>query len=203
MGESVGNNIVLRQNETMDGLVERLYNSASLVYGIAPVAYWHEELDEKGRLTAIHFSDHMREMLGYKSEEEFPNELNAFVTFLHPDDVDLMLKNAIAAGTGKIDKYELDYRIRRADGNYMWCKATGELVKDCKGKTVGMYGAFIDITEVVELKEKQEQEKKTEEIIKGFTEEYDASFCGKISDNSYQVFTDVDAVAEKIEDMMS
>ena len=147
-------NITLRKNETMQDLVERLYESAVLVYGIAPVAYWYENLHENGRIKDIHFSNHMREKLGYKSTEDFPDDLDAFITFLHPDDVQPMLKNAIDAGTGKTDKYDLQYRIRRADGNYMWCHATGELVKDYKGTTVGMYGAFIDITEVVELREK-------------------------------------------------
>ena len=146
--------ITLKENETMQDLVDRLNESASLVYGIAPVAYWYENLYPNGRIKDIRFSDHMREKLGYRSAEEFPDDLNVFMTFLHPDDVQLMLKNAIDAGTGKTDKYELQYRIRRADGTYMWCKATGELVKDHRGTTVGMYGAFIDITEEVELREK-------------------------------------------------
>ena len=154
--------ITLKENESMQDLVDRLMESSSLVYGIAPVAYWYENLHENGRIKDIHFSNHMREKLGYKSVEDFPDELSAFVTFLHPDDVQMMLDNAIAAGTGKTDKYDLQYRIRRADGEYIWCHATGELVKDFNGTTVGMYGAFIDITEQVELREKALAEQKSE-----------------------------------------
>ena len=190
-------NIILKKGETMQDLVNRLYESANLVYDIAPVAYWYEDLNENGRLLDIHFSDHMREKLGYKSTEEFPDDLNAFVSFLHPDDVQLMLDNAIAAGTGKSDKFDCQYRIRKVDGSYMWCNATGELVKDFEGKTVGMYGAFIDITEEVELREKQEAARNTQKLIQGFTEEFDAAFYGRISDGTYQVLTNVDIVSLK------
>ena len=45
---------------------------------------------------------------------------------------------------------------------------------------------------------REQEERKTQEIIKGFTEEYDASFCGKISDNSYHVFSDKDVIEQQI-----
>ena len=190
--------ITLKENETMQNLVDRLTETASLVYGIAPVAYWYENLYENGRIKNIRFSDHMREKLGYKSTEDFPDDLEAFKTFLHPDDVQLMLDNAIAAGTGKTDKYDLQYRIRKADGDYMWCHATGELVKDHQGKTVGMYGAFIDVTQEVNLRERQESKRRTEEIIRGFTEEYDAAYCCRTSDDSYIVLKNVNSVDSRI-----
>ena len=194
--------ITLKKNETMMDLVIRLTESSSLVYDIAPVAYWYEDLYENGRIKNIRFSDHMREKLGYKSTEDFPDDLDAFKTFLHPDDVQLMLDNAIAAGTGKTDKYDLQYRIRKADGAYMWAHATGELVKDHTGKTVGMYGAFIDITEEVTLRDKQENERRTNELIRGFSEEYDAAYFGKISDNTYRVLTNVETVAQKTDHVL-
>ena len=194
--------ITLKENETMQDLVDRLMESSSLVYDIAPVAYWYEDLYENGRLKGIRFSDHLRGKLGYKSVEDFPDDLNAFVTFLHPDDVQPMLDNAIAAGTGKTDKYDLQYRIRRADGEYMWAHATGELVKDHQGKTVGMYGAFIDVTEEVKLRDRQENERRTKELIRGFSEEYDAAFFGNIRDNTYRILANVDAVAEKTDDIL-
>ena len=178
--------ITLKENETMQDLVDRLYESASLVYGIAPVAYWYENLHEDGRIKDIQFSDHMREKLGYKSTEDFPDDLKAFITFLHPDDVQPMLDNAIAAGTGKTDKYDLQYRIRKADGEYMWCHATGELVKDHKGTTVGMYGAFIDITEEVELREKT--------LVESLAEAYMSLYQVNLNSGYYTVLKKTDTV---------
>lgn len=140
---------ILEENETMRDLTERLEEAFALVHDIAPVAFWYENLYGDGRIKDIHFSARMREMLGYKSDAEFPDELNTLTRLIHPDDVNIMLENAIAAGTGKTDKYDVKYRIRTAAGEYMWCNATGCVVKDRAGKTVGMYGAFIDISSEV------------------------------------------------------
>ena len=195
--------ITLKKNETMQDLVDRLAESFQLVYGVAPIAYWYENLNEDGRIKDIHFSKRMREMLGYKTVEEFPDELNTLVTFTHPDDVQIMLQGAIDTGTGKTDKYDVQYRLRKADGSYLWCNATGELVKDSNGKTVGMYGAFLDITEEVELREKQENERRTKELIRGFSEAYDAALYGRISDDSYQVLASVDEMSLKLNHVTS
>ena len=186
--------ITLKEKETMQDLVSRLAESFELVYGIAPVAYWYENLDENGRIKDIHFSNRMRELLGYKSTEEFPDELSTLMTFTHPDDVQIMLQGAIDTGTGKSEKYDVQYRIRKADGDYLWCNATGELVKDSRGNTVGMYGAFIDVSEEVELREKQENERRTKELIRAFSEEYDAAFYGRISDDAFQILSNADTI---------
>ena len=141
--------ITLRENETMKDVVERLGFASEWVYEIAPIAYWYENLHENGRIKDIHFSRRMREMLGYKSVEEFPDELDTLMTFTHPEDIHAMLDDAIAAATGKIDKYDVRYRIRKADGSYMWCNATGQQVKDHNGVIIGMYGAFIDVSQEI------------------------------------------------------
>ena len=148
--------IRLKEHETMEDVVRQLGFASEWVYEIAPIAYWYENLHENGRIRDIHFSRRMREMLGYHSEEEFPDDLNTLMTFTHPDDIHLMLDDAIAAGTGKIDKYDVQYRIRTADGSYKWCNATGEQIRDHNGVIVGMYGAFIDISREIALKQEQE-----------------------------------------------
>ena len=148
--------IILKENETMQDVVEKLGFASEWVYEIAPIAYWYEELYPNGRIREIHFSRRMREMLGYKSTEEFPDALNTLMTFTHPDDVHLMLDDAILAGTGQIDKYDVQYRIRRADGSYAWCNATGQQVRSHEGVIIGMYGAFIDISAEIALREEQE-----------------------------------------------
>lgn len=112
---------------------------------VVPIAFWFEELYPNGRLKSIHYSDEMLRMLGYSRKSDFPDELDTIVNALHPDDRKRMLDAAIAAGTGKSDGYDIEYRIKKADGTYMWVNSTGKLIKDDKGAPVGMYGAFIDI----------------------------------------------------------
>ena len=189
--------ITLKENETMRDLAERLGGAFEMVYDIAPVAYWYELLHENGRIKEIHFSQRMRDMLGYRSAAEFPDELNTLMTFTHPDDVHIMRDGAIAAGTGEAEKYDVQYRIRRADGSYMWCNATGEQVRDHSGRIVGMYGAFIDITEEMELQKKQENESGLQELIRGFAKEYEVAFMVSLKDGMYRVIqekAEVDAL---------
>ena len=170
-------NIILKKNETMQNLVDRLAESFEMVSGVAPVAYWYENLNEDGRILDIHFSKRLRDMLGYSSEEDFPDELSTLMNYTHPDDVQTMLQGAIDAGTGKSDKYDVQYRVRRADGNYMWCNATGELVKDSEGRTIGMYGAFLDVSKEIERRfELGNQEIIGKYITDKLMEEYDALY---------------------------
>ena len=182
-------NYILKENETMEDVLKRLVDSFEWVHDVAPVAYWYEDLYENGRLKEIHFSKQIRDILGYESVEEFPDELDSLIKNIHPDDVQLMLDNAIAAGTGKTDRYDVRYRIRRADGEYMWVNATGEVIKNANGVTVGMYGAFIDISQEIALKQEQERKLHNEELVNSFAQNYEATFLGNLNDGSYSVIS--------------
>lgn len=129
----------------MNGLAER-ENAVNIVKEVIPAAFWFEELNENGRIRSIHYSDEMRVILGY-TYEQFPDTLDALLKVIHPDDRRIMLDAVIAAGTGKAPSYNVEYRILRADGRYMWANATGMLIKDENGVPEGMYGAFIDISD--------------------------------------------------------
>ena len=180
-------NYVLKENETMQDVLNRLVASFEWVHDVAPIAYWYEELYENGRLKDIYYSDQMREMLGYKTVEEFPDELNSLMTHIHPDDVQLMLDNAIAAGTGKIDRYNVEYRIRKANNEYIWVNATGQVIKNADGKTIGMYGAFIDISQEIALKQEQESRERSEALMKSFVNEYEVAFVIDVNTGAYRV----------------
>ncbi|MBO2517485.1 MAG: hypothetical protein CW338_09505 [Clostridiales bacterium] len=147
----------------MNGLTER-ERAVDIVKDVIPAAFWFEELYENGRIRSIHYSDEMRQMLGY-TREEFPDTLDALVKAIHPDDRRVMLDAAIAAGTGKAPAYNVEYRVLRADGMYMWANATGTLIRDERGVPEGMYGAFIDISD-------RKVKQRDMEIIDVLTSEY-------------------------------
>lgn len=181
--------IILKENERLDDVIARLQNSFEMVKDIAPVAYWYEHLNANGRAVDIHYSDRMREMLGYKTVEEFPDELNTIISFTHPDDVQIMLDGAIAAGTGKTDKYDVEYRIRMASGEYKWCNATGILVKDHKGVTVGMYGSFVDIDSKKNLEAQEALQKRRLALINKMAGK-DGVFIVNCANNTFRTIND-------------
>lgn len=74
---------------------------------------------------------------------------------VHPDDRDDandVWRDAVESGA----PYEVEYRLRRADGAYRWTLARGVPVKDDEGRIIRWFGTNTDIHEKRELIEKQE-----------------------------------------------
>jgi diguanylate cyclase (GGDEF)-like protein/PAS domain S-box-containing protein len=63
---------------------------------------------------------------------------------LHPDDLPASAaKWEYSLATG--DPYEIEYRLRRADGNYRWFLSRANPVRDEKGKIIKWFGTCTDI----------------------------------------------------------
>lgn len=70
---------------------------------------------------------------------------------VHPDDRQRVRECWMAAMEGR-SEYDLEYRLRRADGQYRWFKARATPVRD-DGRTVRWFGTCTDITDIVEARE--------------------------------------------------
>ena len=70
---------------------------------------------------------------------------------VHPDNRERVLERWIAA-VGGLEQYDLELRIRRADGQHRWFKARATPVRD-GGRTVRWFGTCTDITDIVEARE--------------------------------------------------
>ncbi|HEU5117441.1 MAG TPA: PAS domain-containing sensor histidine kinase, partial [Isosphaeraceae bacterium] len=71
---------------------------------------------------------------------------------IHPDDRDRTLTCWNAACTDQGD-YDLEYRIRRFDGEYHWFKTRGVPIRDEQGKILYWIGTCTDIEDVKRLEE--------------------------------------------------
>ena len=94
----------------------------------------------------VYYSPRWKEMLGYKNEE-LRNHPDTWKSHLHPDDltrVDRAVKGYIA---GIYDRYEIEFRLRHKDGQYVPILSRGSVVLDKKGKPIRFVGTHIDITE--------------------------------------------------------
>jgi PAS domain S-box-containing protein len=81
--------------------------------------------------------------------------LNWLNRVIHPDDRERTLACWQAACDGRAD-YDLEYRIRRYDGEYRWFKTRGVPLRDASGKIVYWFGTCTDI-EDIRSAEKREQ----------------------------------------------
>lgn len=75
--------------------------------------------------------------------------------FVHPDDREATgrHKRRILQDAG--GRYELEYRIRRRDGQVRWVMDRGQVIRDGAGKALRVVGVVLDITEKKEAEQRQ------------------------------------------------
>ncbi len=105
------------------------------------------------------WSDRLYEILGYK-----PGEVEARVSnwlkWMHPDDSNSVME-VLNKHFEKNLPYQVEFRVQKKGGDYIWVAIRGESVRDENGKPVRMAGSFSDITD----------RKRAEEKIKKLNEE--------------------------------
>ncbi|MDQ7097108.1 PAS domain-containing protein [Desulfosporosinus sp. PR] len=94
------------------------------------------------------WTDEFRHLLGFVSEEDFPNTLGSWSNRLHPEDQDWVL-NAFAAHltdhTGRTP-YDIHYRLKLKTNEYRWFHALGTTSRDENGVPLRVVGSLKDIT---------------------------------------------------------
>lgn len=85
-------------------------------------------------------------ILGYR-DDEIPNDIKAWSTYYHPDDVHLMNNAARAHMEGKTADYNIEYRMIHKDGSTRWIEVQGKILRDSEGNAVRFVGTNTDITE--------------------------------------------------------
>lgn len=86
-------------------------------------------------------------MLGYHDTLDFPNNLETWERGIHPRDLEEVSRTFQEAFQDKTNekKYDVEYRMRMADGTYQWFKDKGEVSRRADGTAFRMAGIFINI----------------------------------------------------------
>ena len=82
-------------------------------------------------------------MLGYHDTLDFPNNLETWERGIHPRDLEEVSRTFQDKTNEK--KYDVEYRMRMADGTYQWFKDKGEVSCRADGTAFRMAGIFINI----------------------------------------------------------
>ncbi|HEY0145549.1 MAG TPA: ATP-binding protein [Methylovirgula sp.] len=93
----------------------------------------------------VYWSDSMYDMLGMKPERAFLSfgEINALV---HPHDGDLAhVAEMLAASQAKAVDHS--FRMRHADGHWIWLRARAEIVREGPGEAAHLVGIAVDTSE--------------------------------------------------------
>ncbi|WP_374375061.1 PAS domain-containing sensor histidine kinase [Dongia sp.] len=67
--------------------------------------------------------------------------------FVHPDDLLRLLKAIGDLREQRVDRYDIDYRLRRPQGGEIWVRSMAEHRKDGQGRLIGAFGILQDISE--------------------------------------------------------
>ncbi len=138
------------------------------VRDLTRAARWTTRLDADGNIISAWASDELRQMLGYESEEEYPNTLECWRAHSHPDDLAGVREAFHAAATDKTGQTEFDhrYRMRKKDGSYMWARSAARFKRDSEGNPISTIGVFIDFTDSFVRQEKEQKLEKAEIALK-------------------------------------
>lgn len=109
----------------------------------------------------LYWSDRFKAMVGV-SDIDFVPTMNEFSDRLHPDDKE----KTLAALQSHIDNkipYEVEYQLRKNDGDYIWVHAEGQVLWDEKGVAIRVAGSVEDVTE--RKKAEAERERLIEKLV--------------------------------------
>jgi PAS domain S-box-containing protein len=100
-----------------------------------------------------------QQLLDYTGETR--EELRDWRPLMHPDDRErVMFQWTRSIQTG--NAYEIEHRIRRADGVYRWFQVRGRPLRDMEGHMVRWYNL---VTDIDELKKTDEKLRRSEECL--------------------------------------
>jgi len=115
------------------------------------------------------FNDKKITNMGF-SREELPDEIGFefFTNRLHPDDYERVMANMRSHLYKQSDIYEVEYRIKNKEGDYLWYYDRGKVTKrDEEGRPILVSGIVFDISKNKALEQKllEANEKLNEMVI--------------------------------------
>lgn len=96
--------------------------------------------------TMVNITGAVARVTGYRAEDLLQNRRTSYAAIISEADVP-SVEAAIAAATKARSNWDIDYRLRRADGQLQWVHETGGAVYDEQGKIAFLEGIVVDISD--------------------------------------------------------
>ena len=99
-------------------------------------------------------NDRYAALLGY-GPGELPTDEDVWATMIHPDDEPVLTAMTAMALDGTRDFFEVELRMRRKDGGYIWLQNRGTVTdRDASGYPLRAIGTAVDVTARKELEQR-------------------------------------------------
>jgi signal transduction histidine kinase/CheY-like chemotaxis protein/HPt (histidine-containing phosphotransfer) domain-containing protein len=133
------------------------------------------------RLQKHYFGPQSYRQLGFEpGETEFDHD--SYYRQIHPDDRDRVLRELQDFYRSKRSEIQMQYRIRKKDGTYLWVVSSGVLERDTDGTPLTLSGATVDVTH---LKTVEEGLKQTDRVLAGFALASQALLSEQVTDRTF------------------
>ena len=183
-----------REKAQLAAEVESQRRRLDAIIKSVPGVVWEAwgEPDEAGQ--RINFvSDYVETLLGYTVEEWLATP-NFWLNIVHPEDREQAARTAAATfASGEIGTNQ--FRWIRKDGRAVWVESHSVALRDADGRTVGMRGVTMDITE---RKEADEALQRSEERYRAFVEQSNEPIWRFELDTPVPVNLSVDEQIERV-----
>ena len=104
------------------------------------------------------FSQKVRDMLGFKDENDFPNQISSWIERIHPDEVELAIKtfsDHLEDLSGNTP-YAIENHVKVKTGEYRCFRQFGTTLRDKNGAPLRIAGMCEDVTEKKQMQEQLE-----------------------------------------------
>lgn len=91
----------------------------------------------------------LESVFGYR-QDQVDGHVDWWRERVHPDDLQRVEKTAADAMGGLVNRWQIEYRFRRADGSWAWVASRCAIERDGGGRARRIVGAMIDVSQLKE-----------------------------------------------------
>ena len=163
------------------------YEDLMLVNETIHSAPWIFECDETGRIVRVSWSHAFRQILGYHDALDFPNQLDAWLELLHPEDKDRVMTLLLETVADKTNttKFSVEYRLKLQNGPYQWFRASAEVIRRLDGTASRITGILYNIEEE---KQSRMQAQRAAAFHRAFTNANLCEYYVNLEQNTFDSF---------------
>ena len=175
---------------------ERQNESLTIMHDMLNSGPWFMDFDEQGKMTGVTWSATFRKMVGYHSEEDFPNALESWSDLLHKEDKERVLKefyNTLNDYSGQT-VYDVEYRLLTNDRGWRWFHTVGQPSRRPDGTPITYVGIFVDITQQKEMEKALADQQEALKAALVQAEEANAAKTSFLSSMSHEIRTPMNAI---------
>ena len=150
--DSLTDESYIKNTERYKKVIEEQSATIRLLTDLARAGSWVINFAPDGTVTSVRWGDGFRRMLGYTDINDFPDELNAFLRGIYPEDRSVFPEVVTARSIDEkiMGDEGYEFRFCRKDDTVRWYRAMGRLTRNENGIPLRYNGVTIDITKLKE-----------------------------------------------------